>query len=272
MRRNVLRSRDGFTLIEVLVVVAIIALLIAILLPSLKAAKEQAKRADCASNLHQIGVAFTMYVNASKENLPPLYRTTSVFTTYYMRQPTVGSINLGLLSNSRYIKDPLCFYCSGQNRVESASLVYNGPDNQWYSEIEYTGLTISPKPAVRSSYPARLIEVGGASGGSQIGGTGSATPGVPMPAGKLTPWKISKFARHVLYSDFTGVSEWSGGGIESGFVSSPHNRKGHNCLLGNGAVRWTRPNLLNAFRPISDIDPTPEEQVAYYKILDRLSN
>ncbi len=43
----------GFTLIEVLVVVAIIALLVAILLPALAEARNQARAAVCASNLHQ---------------------------------------------------------------------------------------------------------------------------------------------------------------------------------------------------------------------------
>lgn len=53
--------RRGFTLIEVLVVVAIIALLVAILLPTLKGARDQARRAACASQLHQIGMALHMY-------------------------------------------------------------------------------------------------------------------------------------------------------------------------------------------------------------------
>jgi prepilin-type N-terminal cleavage/methylation domain-containing protein len=260
------RQTGAFTLIEVLVVVAIIALLVAILLPSLKAAKEQAKRTDCASNLHQISVALTMYINAHREQLPPLYRTTSVFTTYYMRQPAVGTINLGLLANARYANNPEVFYCSGQSKVESASLTYNGPDNQWYSEKEYAALP-TPKPAVRSSYPARLIEVDVPN--TQIG---AAPTQVPMPAGQLTGWKHPRFARKVLYSDFTGVSEWEGGGIEQGFVSSPHNRKGHNSLVGNGAVRWSRIEPLNVLRPINGVDPTPQEQVAYYKVLDRLNN
>jgi prepilin-type N-terminal cleavage/methylation domain-containing protein/prepilin-type processing-associated H-X9-DG protein len=52
----------GFTLIELLVVVAIIGLLTSILLPSLAKSRQQGKRAVCAANLHQMGVAMSMYV------------------------------------------------------------------------------------------------------------------------------------------------------------------------------------------------------------------
>ena len=58
---NAYRMRTGFTLIEVLAVVAIIGILAAILLPALARAREQARRASCMSNLSQIGMALHMY-------------------------------------------------------------------------------------------------------------------------------------------------------------------------------------------------------------------
>jgi prepilin-type N-terminal cleavage/methylation domain-containing protein len=55
----------GFTLIEVLVVVAIIALLVAILLPSLAAAREQARKSVCLHNYSQLGAGWLMYAQVS---------------------------------------------------------------------------------------------------------------------------------------------------------------------------------------------------------------
>ena len=63
------RQRTGFTLIEVLVVVAIIALLVAILLPSLASAREQARKTVCLSNLTQFGLAWVMYAQENRDRL-----------------------------------------------------------------------------------------------------------------------------------------------------------------------------------------------------------
>ncbi|HEY3243155.1 MAG TPA: prepilin-type N-terminal cleavage/methylation domain-containing protein [Phycisphaerae bacterium] len=68
-------ARRGFTLIELLVVVAIIALLIAILLPSLKNAREQAKRVKCMSNLYQVNRVLITYVFESEQFPLPLATT-----------------------------------------------------------------------------------------------------------------------------------------------------------------------------------------------------
>ena len=62
--------RAGFTLVEVLVVVAIVAVLIGILLPALGRARAAAQQVRCASNLRQWGVAFHIYADQYKGLLP----------------------------------------------------------------------------------------------------------------------------------------------------------------------------------------------------------
>ena len=56
-------QRSGFTLIELLVVIAIISVLAAFLMPVLEEARSSAQQAACASNLHQLGLGFSMYAD-----------------------------------------------------------------------------------------------------------------------------------------------------------------------------------------------------------------
>lgn len=85
---------NGFTLIEVLIVIGILALLAAILFPVFAKARENARSSACLSNYHQIGLAIHMYAQDENDHTPanggsfqgllsdclPYTHTTAIFT------------------------------------------------------------------------------------------------------------------------------------------------------------------------------------------------
>ncbi len=88
------KNKKGFTLVEILVVVATIGILVALLFPVLARAREKARAASCLSNYHQIGIAIQMYAQDAEDKTPanggsfggliedsvPYIHTSSVFT------------------------------------------------------------------------------------------------------------------------------------------------------------------------------------------------
>ena len=60
----------GFSLTEILIVIAIIAILAAILFPVFHSAREKGRQAKCMSNMHQLGTAFELYSSDYNEMLP----------------------------------------------------------------------------------------------------------------------------------------------------------------------------------------------------------
>jgi prepilin-type N-terminal cleavage/methylation domain-containing protein len=98
-----MRYRSGFTLIELLVVVAIIAILAAILFPVFAQVREAARKAQCQSNLKQIGHAFEMY----RQDWDGYYPTTN--SGYVTSEGLVAAWDTGMIQP--YIKNWKVLQC-----------------------------------------------------------------------------------------------------------------------------------------------------------------
>jgi prepilin-type N-terminal cleavage/methylation domain-containing protein len=107
--------RQGFTLLELLAVVATIAILAALLLPVLSRAKIKAQRTKCFSNLHQLGYAWKMY---SDDNSTFLVESYPVNNPYVWVQGDVTKANeaqnLDLVRQGKlyhYNQNPMIYRC-----------------------------------------------------------------------------------------------------------------------------------------------------------------
>lgn len=116
MDKNGKHHSQGFTLIELLVVISIIAVLAAILFPVFARARENARRASCASNLKQLALSTLMYTQDYDSKLPPRSADKS---------PTKGNYYFQM---EDYIKSPQLLRCPSQkSKAFSSSSNYTYP-------------------------------------------------------------------------------------------------------------------------------------------------
>ncbi len=88
MTTPALRFRPrGFTLIEMLVVIAIVAILIGLLLPAIEAARGSARSTQCQSNLRQLGLAAVQYRETNGSYPPYRIEDATVFNNYGVQRP-----------------------------------------------------------------------------------------------------------------------------------------------------------------------------------------
>lgn len=136
------RYRDsGFTLIELLTVIAIIGILAAILIPVTSAVREKAKKAQCVSNLHHIGIALIGYANDNKGRIPAGYPTEA--RTLSEKDPNNSSIRnpsgLGSLQYYGYISGAtgVAVYDTARSRIFDCPTRIEGGWDSWKNWGDY---------------------------------------------------------------------------------------------------------------------------------------
>jgi prepilin-type N-terminal cleavage/methylation domain-containing protein len=127
--------QKGFTLLELVVVIAIVGILIGLLLPVLVTVRKHAKLTTCANNLTQVGMAITQYAASEDDWLPTGGANDTA--THLLRNAN-ASIGLGLLI-PRYVDQDekslgiLC--CPANNWTSTRKMA-----EQWGKGVE-TGCT-----------------------------------------------------------------------------------------------------------------------------------
>jgi len=134
VRHCATRSRQGFTLVELLVVIGIIALLISILLPSLSAARDQAKTIKCLSNLRVLGQSMASYTAANKGSLIPPDTRGPALNPF--NDPTYDTFATILVADG-YLSYPK----SQENNVPQIDSVFHCPSmhGEFKSNLDYGG-------------------------------------------------------------------------------------------------------------------------------------
>ncbi|UCE46992.1 MAG: prepilin-type N-terminal cleavage/methylation domain-containing protein, partial [Phycisphaerales bacterium] len=125
-----IRRRSGFSLLEVLVVIAITSLLIAILLPALRQARHRAHRAACSGNLRQVGVAVHLYAEDFADSIPfgpagrPVtgsnFYTVTGNVTSLLSLEDGAPVGLGLLLEDYLKHQPTVLFCPGADQPSEA--------------------------------------------------------------------------------------------------------------------------------------------------------
>lgn len=162
------RSRGGFTLIDVLVSIMVIGVLIGLILPSLSSVNETARRVVCRSNVRQIGLCAAMYAAESDGRLPvsvflpegvvqaaPVWTGRSVagqthrMATLHLAASELpdSTLNawdgLGLLFDAQFITTPKIFYCpshSGQNHFANQARLWLDQGVELVGNYQYRGM------------------------------------------------------------------------------------------------------------------------------------
>lgn len=129
------KLKAGFTLIELLVVIAIIGILASVIFPVFARAREKGRQAACTSNVKQLALAFSMYVQDNDEAFPGAPDGTAGagqyggwvwYPTFPSPQTAPNPIDPTKGGLFPYVKNPQVYVCPSDRKQRGCSYEMNG--------------------------------------------------------------------------------------------------------------------------------------------------
>jgi prepilin-type N-terminal cleavage/methylation domain-containing protein/prepilin-type processing-associated H-X9-DG protein len=270
--------RRGFTMIELLTVVAIIAILIALLLPAVQSAREAARRVQCEKNLLQLGIAMGNYASTHRvfppgvvndkgpiRDLPrgyhvgwavqllPYIEQGNIYRHIDFRQGVYADANLTTLSHfigvficpSDWTAGPMS-YMGCHHDVEAPIDADNHGVLYLNSHVAYDDLTDGPAYTILLGEALHSATLGWASG------TRATLRNAGHRLNELDPWATAwgspslNMQNHAELRDPDGVTTMVQGGVlplyHVGGFSSYH-PQGVNFLFCDGSARFLKVSI-----------------------------
>jgi len=146
------QPRRGFSLVELLVVLAIISILAAMLLPAFSSVRELARRTSCQSNMRQIGMGFAQYINDNHGLLP---------------RNDAGTANQGTWVDEiyPYVNNPQIFICpddsSPYTLTGGSGLQTSYAINQFYNQSTTQNLFEANLPGQKPAFEGSIDDATG---------------------------------------------------------------------------------------------------------------
>lgn len=171
--------RYGFSLIEMLVVIAIISLLMAILMPVLSQARQQAHRTACAANLRQVGIAIHLYAEAYDDTIPfgpegrPItgsnFYTVTGDVTSLLSLEDGAPVGLGLLLKNYLSRQSRVLFCPGADQPSEAEEQLSRVGTaQAQSDYYYRHASVALLSGTPEKFHTKLSDLGRNSKGRSI--------------------------------------------------------------------------------------------------------